>query len=213
MSGNDSTQAITLVQATLNELTDDRNKWRKLALKLATSQIVTAIILVFLVVAVIFFRQTFFFATSPTGTITPLVPLNKPTVTSVAVQRFAVRTVSQAFSLNFRHWRNQLSVVEPDFTPNGYKSFLAELERTGWLKTIEQGLFTATAIEIARPVLVSEGLGPNGVYGYVVEAPMTLTLENPTERRRQELKARIVVVRVPSNEKVDGIAVDKVFVS
>ena len=42
---------------------------------------------------------------------------------------------------------------------------------------------------------------------------MTLTLENQNERRRQEIRARIVVVRVPTSEKVEGIAVDKVFVS
>lgn len=205
--------SLTLIHATLTELQDDRDKWRSLCMKLGTSQAVTAAILVLVIAVFIFYRPASYFATSPTGQIIPIVPLDKPTVTSVAVQRFAVTTISEALSLNFRQWRGQLANVEPNFTAPGYKSFLDEIEKTKWVKRLEEGYFTATVTEISRPVLVAQGTGANGVYGYVVEIPMTLTLENQTERRRQEMKARVVIVRVPTAEKPDGIAVDKVFVS
>lgn len=207
-----SIMALSLVHASLNEITEDRDRWRTQAQRLTVITAVCAVLIVGLVVALVM-RPREYFATTPTGQIIPLVPLNKPTITSVAVQRFAVTTITESFSLNFRQWRTQLSRVEPSFTSSGYKSFLEQLERTGWIKTIEDSYFTASATEISRPVLVSEGVGPNGVYGYVVEVPMTLTLENQNERRRQEIRARIVVVRVPTSEKVEGIAVDKVFVS
>lgn len=207
-----SIMALSLVHASLNEITEDRNRWRTQSGR-QTVAIVIGLVLIAGLVAALVMQPREYFASTPTGHIIPLVPLNKPTITSVAVQRFAVTTITESFSLNFRQWRTQLSQVEPSFTSSGYKSFLEQLERTGWIKTIEDGYFTASATEISRPVLVSEGIGPNGVYGYVVEVPMTLTLENQNERRRQEIRARIVVVRVPTSEKVDGIAVDKVFVS
>lgn len=203
---------LTYVHATINEMTIDRDKYRGYFNWLLISNVIQGVVIIFLTTAIVMFRPATYFSTTPTGQITPIVPLEKPTVTSAAVQRFAVTTISEALSLNFRQWRTQLGHVETSFTTPGYKNFLEQLEKTNWIKTIEGGYFTATAIEISRPVLVSQGIGQNGVYGYVVEVPMTLILENQSERRKQEIKARIVVVRVPTSERTDGIAVDKVFV-
>ena len=210
--GSKPVNALSLVHATLSELQDERDHWRSICMKLGVSNLVTAACLVMAVTSLVFFRPATYFSTSSTGQITPLVPLSQPTVTSAVVQRFAVNTITEALSLNFRQYRSQLNHVESNFTTDGFKSFLTQLEGTNWIKSIEAGYFTATAIELARPVLVSQGIGPDGRYGYVIEVPITLLLENQTERRKQELKTRIIVVRVPTAEKADGIAVDKVFV-
>lgn len=205
--------SLSLIHATIHELQTDRDKWRGLTIKLGISQMITVAGLMLVVGVLILHHPNTYFATSPTGQITPLVPLEKPTVTSTAVQRFAVSTLTDSLSLNFRQWRGQLGRVEQNYTAAGYQSFIEQLEKTNWIKSLEDGYFTASATEISRPVLVAQGMGANGVYGYVIEIPMTLTLENQNERRRQALKAKVIVVRVPTSEKPDGIAVDKVFVS
>lgn len=207
------TDPLSLVHENLSDIKIDRDYWRSLAIKLGGALVITSGIAIVGIAAAIFFRENKYFATSPTGQITPLIPLNKPTTTSIVAQRFAVNTITEALSLNFRQWRTQLAQSEPNFTTSGYKSFLDQLEKTNWLKTLQDGLYTATVNEISRPVMVYQGPVSNGVYGYVVEVPLTLTLENGNERKRQELKARIIVVRVPTSEKPDGLAVDKVIVS
>ena len=205
-------QRISFFHENLRDLKQERDHWKGLCQKMALSLIVVSVIAV-TGVSALFFKEREYFATTPNGQITPLVPLNKPIISPSGAQRFAVNAISDALSLNFRQWRGQLAAVEPSFTTGGYKEFLTQLEKTKWIKMIESEFMTTTVTERMRPVLVQHGVNSNGVYGYVIEVPLVLLLENQTERKTQKLDAKIIVVRVPTAERPEGMAIDKIFIS
>ena len=208
--GTQTEQAqVALLHGTLVDIARDRDAWRGIAVKLG---IISAILAIALILAVsgLLTPKREYFATSPGGQITPIIPLDRPSVSTSAVSSFALAAISDSLSLNFRQWRQQLSSARVHYTNPGFSGFTNQLEKMGWLSTIETEFLTVTVSAVDKPVVTAEGVGRNGVYGYVVEMPITLTLEGKSERRRQDMKVRVTIIRVPTVDSERGIAVDQV---
>src|SRR3990167_8220481 len=75
-----------------------------------------------------------YFATTPDGRIIMLHKLSDPVVPDDFIVQWATNAVRQAFSLDYVHWREQLQLASNNFTPDGWKWFLASLKSSNNLK-------------------------------------------------------------------------------
>jgi intracellular multiplication protein IcmL len=141
-----------------------------------------------------------YFATNVQGGITPLYRLDSPGVGTDFVLSWAGRAVSKAFTFNYVEYKGQLEgAAEVYFTANGGQEFIQELENSNDLKAVLAGKFIVTAKPNAAPQLLWQGQLPSGDYqgryGWQVELPVLLTIQNCTQMVSRYIDVKMTIVR------------------
>ena len=150
-----------------------------------------------------------YFATEH-GRITPLVGLDRPYRTPADVIQTARDTVTKSFTLDFGHWQGELEDVRPRYDRNGFKSFLAALAGSGILEQVKAKRMDVTATT-GTGVLAKDGI-EDGEFVWYVEMPLELKLNGQTtDMPAQRFKATVRVVRIPTLDNVEGIAVGQLI--
>lgn len=152
--------------------------------------------------------KNYFFATTPTGQITKIEPMDRPMLTTAQVASFAVEAVTETLSVDFTNYERQLSGSQEYYRPDSFKIILDELRNSGFLKTVTTGKFVATAIPTEAPLVPREGK-KNGVYAWEVTFPVSVKLSSVEGTRNQSFNARVIVERAPADIRPRSIAVSK----
>lgn len=116
-----------------------------------------------------------YFATE-NGRITPVYATDKPVWSESEVRQFGADTVSKAFTLDFVHYRNQMTAVSRDFSEEGFAGYnqalttgsnilsLVRDKRMNLTNTVEPGVITRRGV-----------IG--GRYTWEFQYPVTLRLQ------------------------------------
>lgn len=151
--------------------------------------------------------QPSYFAVSPTLSVIQLTPLSEPYISKQGLLDWTAESVSKTLALDFAHYREQLNEVMPDYTPDGYKQVVAQLEDSGTLKMIKTQRVVTSAIPTAAPVIVAAGV-LNGVYAWKIQFPLVVSYETSgNSSNRQSLVATVTVTRVPTVYNPRGVAI------
>lgn len=152
-----------------------------------------------------------YFATNIQGGITPLYQLNQPGLSTDYVLNWAARGASHAFTFNYVEYREQIeNAKDIYFTADGGEQFEQQLENSNDLQAVVQGKFIVTAQPGAAPQLLWQGVIPTGTYqgryGWQVDLPMVLTIQNCTQVNKKQLDVKMTVVR--SSYLIDNKAIN-----
>lgn len=110
------------------------------------------------------------------GRITPVYPTDKPVWSESDVRQFGADTISKAFTLDFVHYRDQMTAVSTDFSEEGFAGYnqalttgsnilaLVRDKRMNLTNTVEPGVITRRGI-----------IG--GRYTWEFQYPVTLRLQ------------------------------------
>ncbi len=90
--------------------------------------------------------QPKYFATTTSGELIPLVPLDKPNTTNDILLNWTARVVRRAYTYDAVNYREQLARLEPFFTDKGYEGFLAALNASGNIAAVTEKRLIASAI-------------------------------------------------------------------
>lgn len=116
-----------------------------------------------------------YFATER-GRITPVYATDKPVWSESDVRQFGADTISQAFTLDFVHYRDQMTAVSPNFSEEGFVGYNQALttgsnilslirdKRMNLTNTVEPGVITRRGV-----------IG--GRYTWEFQYPVTLKLQ------------------------------------
>lgn len=132
------------------------------ARKLLTSNLIlgTAFLLTTSLSAVtlwkVYHPDNHYFATE-NGRVTPIYPLNKPAWSMEDIAGFGADTLQRAFTMDFVHYRQQMTSVMTRFTNQGYADYYKALTSSNVLKmvrdqrmnlstTVSPGSYTARAL-------------------------------------------------------------------
>lgn len=92
------------------------------------------------------------------GRITPFYPTDKPVWSESDVRQFGADTISQAFTLDFVHYRDQMTAVSPNFSEEGFIGYnqalttgsnilsLIKDKRMNLTNTVEPGVITRRGV-------------------------------------------------------------------
>lgn len=154
-----------------------------------------------------------YFATREDGSLLPLVAVNQPFLTDSQVTNFAVEAVTRSMTIDFANWRRDLSEASAYFTqPDGWAAYIATMEGSGILDMIRNRRLVASTVANGAMIIAS-GVDQNGVYGWTLQIPLTVTYQSSNESSREDLLAEVRLVRVPTWQKPDGIAISTVIAS
>ncbi len=115
-----------------------------------------------------------YFATE-SGRVTPIYPLNKPAWSMEDIAGFGADTIQRAFTMDFVHYRQQMTSVMTRFTNQGYADYYKALTSSNVLKMVrDQRMNLSTTV--SPGVVHSQGI-INGIYTVRVQYPVSLKLD------------------------------------
>ena len=151
-----------------------------------------------------------YFAVTDGLRIEQMQPLSKPAISQSGLFNWTTRTVTETFSLDFVHWRDQLMEVKPDYTEDAFGQLIGSLRDSGNLDMIKKKKLVLSSTVQRSPVVKAKG---------VVEGRMTWKLEFPvqfayesSERvvSSQNLMCNVMVRRVPTTDHPRGIKIAQI---
>lgn len=148
-----------------------------------------------------------YFATSNTGRIVPLIPLDVPYVTDHTVIAWTMQKIPDALSLSALNWRRDLQRVRPYFTEAGYKGFLAGLNAQGDLKAIRKRNLMLSTIPAGPGVVIWQGRLPNGIFAWKVQFPVKMIFRSSTQINQESYLATVLVQRAVTIKNPSGLTI------
>lgn len=140
-----------------------------------------------------------------------LTPLSEPYLKAADVIQFARDTINRSLTLNFQQYRQQLEDVRQDWTREGFKQYLQQLQAGGYLDAIKSKRMNMT-VTAGTGVIVRERL-LDGVYVRDVELPLEIKLSGQvSELPAQNFVARVTVARIPTLDSLVGVGLDSIVI-
>jgi len=141
-----------------------------------------------------------YFATNVQGGIVPLHKLNTPGLKTSYVLSWAARGATKSFTFNYVQYRQQIEEAKNIYyTPQGGEQFAQQLTDSNDLKAVVAGKFIVTAQPSAAPSLIWQGVVPTGTYkgryGWQVDLPMVLNIQNADNVNRRNIDIKMTIVR------------------
>ena len=154
-----------------------------------------------------------YFGITPDLRVVEMKPMNEPVLSASGLKEWAHDTVVRALSLDFANFRQQLTDIEPRFTPPAFRSFKAALQTAGILDLILHSRLVTSVTTEGAPVVVSEQL-VGGVAHWQIEFPLALSYESSKGiEHTQHLISRVLVRRVPPTESLEGVRIAQIILA
>ncbi len=142
----------------------------------------------------------------------PLVPLDKPYVTTDGLTAWAAVTMEKTMGLTFVNWKGELSSVEGDYTSQAFRQLLAGLKKSGYLATVVNKRVDARAIPVEAPYVVQSGV-IKGVHAWILNMKMQITYSGTTgDIGTQVFPVKMVVQRANVDKYPSGIVIRQVII-
>lgn len=140
------------------------------------------------------------------GTLVPIIPLNEPITNKHAVTQLVTDAINAVNALDFANYRGQLFTASAFFTPNGWKKYETELQKTDTLGAIVKRQLVVSG-SVSEPPVVTKEYEIGGIYAWDVEAPFQVSYFGAGYRQSLNLVARVTVVRIPTTTNPRGVAI------
>src|SRR5262245_58488610 len=95
-----------------------------------------------------------YFATDSTGRIIPLIPLDRPNLSTSALLQWANSAAVAAFTYNFVNYRQELQAASEFFTPEGWQAFIQSLQQSNNLSAVIAKKLVVSAVATGAPVVL-----------------------------------------------------------
>lgn len=140
------------------------------------------------------------------GRITPVYPLNQPAWSVADISQFGADTLTEAFTLDFVHYRNQMTRVMPRFDDDGYTGYYTALKTSNLLSMVRDQRMNLSIV-VSPGVVHSKGL-LNGIYTWTIQYPVVLQLDGQqTSQPPQRYIVQLLIQRADPREKPQGLVV------
>jgi len=147
-----------------------------------------------------------YFATTDSGRIIPLIPLNQPNVTNKAILQWAAQAVVSVYTYDFVHYRQTFQENQKYFTSKGWQGFLNAVASSRDLQTVRARKLVLSAVISSAPIITSEYI-QNGRYTWKVQVPIMVTYQSLSETFHQNLLVTLTVRRISTLDNAVGIGI------
>ena len=187
-----------------------RDNYRKVVSALLVS-VIAVIALTCAVVYLVMNRPApTYFATTDQGRLIPIIPLNRPVMTKLSIERWATNAATQAYSFDFINYRQQLQTASKYFTDNAWKDYINKLKSSGNLDAVTKRKLIITSVPGGAAVIENEGL-LDGRYAWRIQMPLLATFRSSSEVKYQNaMMVTMLIVRVSTAVNPEGIAIAQI---
>ena len=188
-----------------------RDGQRKLILILMLSIVANIVLASLLVYLITHPPAPKYFATSISGRITPLFPLNEPNQSDSAVLQWANQAAIAAFTYNFVNYRTELQASSGFFTSDGWDQFLSALQQSNNLDAVKAKKLIVSAVATRAPIILQKGV-LNERFAWRVQMPILVTYQSASEFSQQNNVVTMLITRVSTLNSPRGIGISQFVV-
>lgn len=147
-----------------------------------------------------------YFAHLPNGENSPLVALERPSVSNKALLNWISLAATATFTYDFVNYRDQLTALRDYFTVAGYENFMLSLEDSNILSTIEEKKLVLSAVDIGPAILYAEEeTDTNHIWR--VQVPVLVRYQSADADETRQQIVDVLVTQVPTLEAPKGIGI------
>jgi intracellular multiplication protein IcmL len=147
-----------------------------------------------------------YFATTSTGKLIPMVPLNQPNMSQTAIRQWTANAVTSIYTYDFLNYRKAFQDNEQYFTSGGWKAFLDKIASSRNLKAVQDEKLTVSAVPAGTPVIVSTGV-LQGHYVWRIQIPMVVTYVSLSQTFNQRVMVTLTVMRLSTLDTKYGVGI------
>lgn len=140
------------------------------------------------------------------------VPVERPYLSDPDLLQWVSDAIQKAFVFDFVYYDDQLKNATQYFTTNGWKVFLNQLNIYANYNKVQADKSFITAAPSSAPFVLNRDTVA-GRYSWWVQMPLTLRYSSYTGTSTQPLTLQVLVVRVPTLDNLNGVAIDNVLVA
>ncbi len=183
-----------------------KDSYRKLVILLFMSWVVIIVL-----AATVYFQATNrptpkYFATTESGRIIPLVPLNQPNLSDKSIIQWASQAVLSVYTYNFINYRQVFQTNRQYFTTAGWQQFMGALSKARNLDAVTSKKLVLSAVLSSAPVITREEV-QNGKYTWELQLPVMVTYQSLSETFHENLIVVLTVQRISTLDDVSGVGI------
>lgn len=149
---------------------------------------------------------THFFGSLPNGDAFEMTALDRPNVSTRALLSWVTLAATSTFTFDFFNYQDQLKAIKDYFTADGFDSFMASLQETGVLDTIEEKKLILSAVAIGPAiVLTEEGIGTK--HNWRIQVPLIVRYQSANVDETRTQVVEVLVTQVSTEEAPKGIGI------
>jgi len=202
-------ESLELIRLRNNFYRDNYRRVMKLLLIMSIIMVILVLILAYLFTHR---PEPRYFATTQSGRILRLIPLNQPMLSSEALLSWASQVAMSAYTYNFANYRQKIQTQEINFTGDAWQQFLQQLKDSGNIQAVDQRKINVNGVVSGSPVIVYQGM-LKGRYAWKVQVPLLVTFVSASDRFQKNYMVTMVIVRVSTVQNQNGVAVAQFVVS
>ena len=180
------------------------------------------IILVLMIISAVSITMNFYLAVRPPyvrfiamdkeGRVVPLTPISEPLLGKASVTSWAAEAVTQAFTMDYANYKQELMKSRENFTPTGWSNFNKALQDSQYLQKVVEQRYLTTAAPTSAPLIEQEG-HVNGRYAWKMQIPIVVSFQNGDKTISLNYLVKIVAVREAETDNPRGIGIEQVIVT
>lgn len=141
------------------------------------------------------------------------VPVDRPYLHVADLLQWVSTTLPQVLTVDFINYNQEMKASTVYFTNNGWAKFLSLTSSyTGHDEVLKNKVFVQ-ATPLGAPVILNQGI-VDGKYAWWVQMPLVVRYSGiEGNSREMSLVFQVLVVRVPTLNNLDGVAIENLIVN
>lgn len=185
-----------------------RDSYRKVTMALLGA-IIVIIALVGIVIFLLASKPTpKYFATTDSGRIIPLIPLNQPNLSESNVLQWASQALISIYSFNYLNYQSSFQESRKYFTTSGWQSFMDALSEAKTIQTVKDRRLLVSAIQNGAATVANYYV-IGGRYTWVVRVPLSISYQG-TNSYSDDVIATLKIQRVSTLDSQYGIGITEI---
>ncbi len=186
-------------------------RYRRVLRGIVFMSILCAVLTAILVFLNLMEPQPDYYASTMSGQVIRLSPLDQPVLTNDNLLRWSGLAVRAAYNLDFNNYDQQLTQASAYFTQAGFEKFKAALKQDGLLDSVIDNKLLMNAVVSGPAVILDQGV-LDGFYTWTLQMPLLVTFSSASESNKMQLIVTMHVRRVSNINAPQGIQISD-FVS
>ena len=150
-----------------------------------------------------------YFAVKPASTDqVKMAALDAPNLIQESMLAWTATAVTEVMTFGFHDYIDKLLNAKRRFTSKGWDSFVKAWDEAGYEKKLAQNQLIVTAVPVGAPVITEQRI-VRGQTQWVVQVPLLLTFQTGSTTSPMSSIVTLILVRVPTLEKSDGIGIEQ----
>lgn len=189
-----------------------RDSYRKVASALLLSILINLVLAGVIYYQVAHRQKPQYFATTESGRIIKMMPLNQPNLSNQALLQWSTNAVTSIFNFNFTNFRQRFNQNQTSFTTDGWRSFIAAMKKNNLINTVQNKKLIVSAVLTASPIITTQ-YELSGRYVWKVDMPISISFQGLEGAFTENWKITLTIQRVSTLNNIAGIGINEFIAS